>query len=171
MGGGERTMCANDEKPYRYRGQPLTAAIAKGIVRELAGDGEPFRRQDMVRRVAEAHLSRGGKSARAGNTVSAIKKALTALKEEGAAENPSSGFWRILTADRRDGTLIVPEGSPEGAAPAGADQTAPEPAPEVEIGEGSSAVYVYYYSAYRRLAEERGEASWACKIGSSGTDP
>jgi hypothetical protein len=164
-------MCANDEKPYRYRSQPLTAAIAKGLIRELARDGDPFRRQDMVKRVEKAHLSRGGRGARAGNLVSAIKKALTELKEEGVAENPSSGFWRILIQDRPHDTLVALERSADDADPAGAGQIAPEPAAEMEIGEGSSAVYVYYYSAYRWLAEERGEARWACKIGTSGTDP
>lgn len=33
------------------------------------------------------------------------------------------------------------------------------------LGTGNETVYVYYYDAYRQLAETRGQKHWPCKVG------
>lgn len=43
--------------------------------------------------------------------------------------------------------------------------------PEKIIGSGKQSVYLYYYPAYRHLAELQDEEAWACKIGKAKNDP
>jgi hypothetical protein len=83
-----------DDAQYQYKGVPLTPAIAQFLIRKLFA-GKLVERQIIVDEVLSAHLAGGGLKASAQNLTGTIKKALGDMKETGAAENVSVGYWRI----------------------------------------------------------------------------
>jgi hypothetical protein len=144
---------------YPFQGVPLTPSIAQVIIRQVYR-GRLVERQVLVDEVLREHVNRGGLRGTAQDIAKTVKVALAALREAGDAVNPSVGYWRIndtLTSDLCPAEVA--------AAPP------PEPAADLEIGVGSETVYVYYLPVYRMVAEERGEASWPCKIGRTSGDP
>jgi len=155
---------------YRYAGVPLMPGIAEELILELF-QGKVVERQLIVDRVTRVHLDRGGLAAEAQDVPRLIKKALENLKDEGVVENPSFGRWRI----RRNPDLPEEEEEEEESAELDEEKDARATervlGPERTIGAGNSGVYVYYYGAYRNLAEGKGETVWGCKVGRSDRDP
>ena len=126
---------------YKYSGESLTTKMARELIVELF-KGKTAAKKDIVRRVDEIHLTRGGK--RAVTKVHPVTNALNALKRNALADNPSLGVWHII------GEI--------------------EPIEEdgvKRIGSGKSSVYLYYYPTYKMFAELQGEDTWPCKIGCS----
>jgi T5orf172 domain len=147
---------------YQLKGLPITPAGIKGLILELF-NGQTVERNVIVKAVNELHLRRGGEPARAADFPRSVKKALSELKETGIATNPSFGFWRISDSQ-------IPKILPE-MMEVSHEESAPRIEAEITIGAGDSTVYVYYYRAYRLIAERDGKSTWPCKIGRSDRDP
>ena len=126
--------------PYGYADQSLTSRMARPLILELFR-GQTVHRQDIMRRVDEIHVERGGATAE--TVVHPVVNALNWLKDRELANNPNpgDGMWEIY-------------GEPEG----NGDEIR-------RIGTGNKSVYVYYYPAYKERAELREEDTWPCKIG------
>ena len=135
--------------PYKYAGERLTPKMARELILELF-EGKTHPKKDMIRRVDTVHVERGGRLAE--TKVHPVTNALNHLKDSKLANNPNpgDGIWTIFgeTAD---------EETDDGDSTDGVRR----------IGSGNNSVYVYYYPAYRELAESRGEETWPCKIGHS----
>ena len=138
---------------YEYVERPLTPGIAKKLIQELFA-GQTVQKQEIMRIVDETHRERGGLPARA--KFPPVTMALTNMKREGLVENPSQGYWLILSTTQEDASVNSEPDNLE---------------PEKIIGSGKQSVYLYYYPAYRRLAELQSEEVWACKIGKARNDP
>ncbi len=153
---------------YKYEKVPLSPLIARDLILELFSD-QTKSRQEITKGVLTYHKSKGGSDAKAIDvTRSCIKKALNKLKEEGMAENPSYGSWRI----RGRVDVEQPEQKKEINGQLQID-SAPEPQANFElvIGEGKRTVYLYYLPQYKKEAQENGRAHWRCKIGKSEREP
>jgi len=140
---------------YEYVEKSLTPKIAQHLILELFA-GQTVQKQEIMRIVDETHHERGGLPARA--KFPPVPMALTNMKRERLVENPSQGYWLIpSTTQEDDGVDSEPNNL--------------DLEPEKIIGSGKQSVYLYYYPAYRRLAELRGEEVWTCKIGKARNDP
>ncbi len=162
--------CENSEMDtYQYNGVPLTAAIAQSLIVKLF-QGKLIERQVIDAEVLRAHLAGGGRKPSRSSGES-VRKALLDMKKAGLAENVSQGYWRIANA----GPPIERTTSNEITASVGAlDENAESKellAVNLDIGSGIGAIYLYYLPTYRLHAENRGEASWPCKIGRTDRDP
>lgn len=142
----------NDQ--YEYAGKSLTPRIAQYLIIELFA-GETDQKQEIMRIVDETHRERGGLPPRA-KFNNPVTLALYNMRREGLVENPSQGYCLILSTTQEDDNV---------------DSEPDNLAPEKLIGSGKQSVYLYYYPAYRRLAELQSEEVWACKIGKARNDP
>lgn len=139
-----------------YTGLKLTPNIFKEILVELF-DGKQFERQVAIRAVKEFFVENGGILENK-DYVAVFKKASQMLKDYGMV-NRGYGTWAI--SYNEENVEIVPP-----------SKTVQENyVADKELGDGQYAVYVYYYSAYRKLAETQGSCIWECKIGRTDRDP
>ena len=138
---------------YEYVEKPLTPSIAEKLIIEVFA-GQTVQKQEIMRVVEERHHERGGLPARA--KFPPVTTALTNMKREGFVENPSQGYWFIRSTTQEGDSV---------------DSESDNLEPEKIIGSGKQSVYLYYYPAYRRLAELQDEEVWACKIGKAKNDP
>lgn len=165
----------NNNEGYRFQGQPLTPAAIEALILELF-TGKLVERRVIVTEVLRVHLARGGTRPRAADLPRSVKKALATMHESGLADNPSYGHWRIRApkvGSSGDGQIASPEPVITFAAeePKAETPLAPEAVADLVVGEGPSAVYLYYLPTYRVRAQERGETVWPCKIGRTDRDP
>ena len=143
----------NDQ--YEYIEKPLTPGIAEKLITELFA-GQTVQKQKIISDVEETHLERGGLPSRA-QFNNPVTLALYNMRREGRASNrEQSNNWLIPSGTQDDDSV---------------DSEPDNLEPEKIIGSGKQSVYLYYYPAYRRLAELRGEEVWACKIGKARNDP
>lgn len=147
----------NDQ--YEYAERPLTPGIAQNLIIELFA-GQTVQKQEIMRVVDETHRERGGLPSRA-RFNNPVTLALSRMKREGQAENPHQGVWFISSSPQEDENV-----DDEGV---NSEETDLDSARTVGSGEGS--VYLYYFPAYKRLAELQGEQVWPCKIGKARNDP
>ena len=89
---------------YKYVGRSLTPRIVQELIVELFA-GQTVQRQEIIERVDQVHLERGGQPAQA--TTHPVERVLSAMKKAGFAENPRWGFWSI-TSSTIEGTKVVP---------------------------------------------------------------
>lgn len=157
-------MISNVKSLYPYKGVPLTPAIIEDLIKQLF-TGRLVGRQTIVDEVVRHHENYGGLKADVQDITSSVKRALSNLKERKLAENPSTGYWKIGELSIMDNSIsdIVEQH----------DEIikTTQPIADKEIGNGSSAVYLYYLPMYRHTAEQNNEASWFCKIGKTDRDP
>ena len=139
---------------YEYTEKSLTPRIAQHLIIELFA-GQSVQKQEIMRIVDETHRERGGLPPRA-KFNNPVPLALYNMRREGLVENPSQGYFFVLSATQEDDSV---------------DSESDNLAPEKIIGSGKQSVYLYYYPAYRRLAELQSEEVWACKIGRARNDP
>jgi Meiotically up-regulated gene 113 len=99
------------------------------------------------------------------------------LKKKGFAVNPTVGYWRIhavdsspAASDQRNTSANLPREEIVDY-PMQPESAEVRPVIDLEIGEGSGAIYVYYLPTYRQQVEQRGEDVWPCKIGRTDRDP
>jgi hypothetical protein len=149
---------------YRYLGIPFSSGLAGEIIEaELAG--RTLKRDEIVRFVASYHIENGGVSGIQTNS-QVVKKALNMLLKRGSVRNPSTGFWVVgqtqIEDDAPDQLNTVDPIEQKTAIAFSALET---------IGEGESAVYVYYLPIYKLDAEQSGRSKWPCKIGKTDSDP
>lgn len=131
--------------PYKYAGKPFTAKIAAELILELC-KGETLKKEKIRDRVYEYHEKQGGGKYEGSRTLNqcfndALNKDLK--QKRGLADNKNRGYWTIF-------------GEPP------IDDAPDEPA--------EGCVYIYYYPAYKELAEFKGEDKWPCKIGRTERD-
>ena len=79
---------------YKYVGRSLTPRMAQELIVELF-TGQTVQRQEIIERVDQVHLERGGQPAQA--ATHPVGRVLSAMKTAGRAENPRRGFWSILS--------------------------------------------------------------------------
>ncbi|MYB70883.1 MAG: GIY-YIG nuclease family protein [Gemmatimonadetes bacterium] len=156
---------------YEYVKTPLTRPIARKLVIEEFS-GKVAERQEIIGTIVKIHRDRGGLPPR-GRAAGVFKKVLADMKLEGKAENLSLGIWRISPSSDPPETEAVESVEPsqvsEEEEVIQPDQ--PDSPYEKIVGSGKDSVYLYYYPAYRQLAESNGESSWPCKVGKSERDP
>ena len=141
----------NDQ--YKYAGKTLTPNVARELIQELFAE-QTVQKQEIMKVVDKTHLERGGLPARA--KFPPVTMALTEMKKAGLATNPSQGNWLIFSIPQNDDSVDVEQDDLK---------------PEKIIGSGKQSVYLYYYPAYKHLAESQAEEVWACKIGMARSDP
>jgi len=140
---------------YEYVEKPLTPGIAKKLIQELFA-GQTVQKQKMISDVEETHQERGGLPSRA-QFNNPVTLALYNMRREEEASNPGKGDnWLIPSSTEDDASV---------------DSEPDNLEPEKVIGSGKQSIYLYYYPAYRRLAELQSEEVWACKIGKARNDP
>ena len=141
---------------YKYKGIELTPAIFQELLIQLF-DGKQFSRQNAIDSITSYHIEHGGVLSKS-TYVATFKKATQNLKDFGI-ENAGYGIWRLCyvkkqieienVENKKDNIKIL------------ADK---------EIGVGENSVYIYYYDAYKKLAEAQGKNVWECKIGRTDVD-
>ena len=131
---------------YKHAGKPLTLKIARELVIERFSGKTGVQKKELKRVVDEMHTKRGGSLST--SEMHPVSAALSVMKKQGLANNPSRGEWSIFSTPR------VP---PKNLLDADAVRT---------LGTGKHSVYLCYYPTYRCLAEYEGKEFWACKIGS-----
>ena len=134
------------DEQYKYVDESLTGGIAKELIVELF-KGKTVSKQEIVVKVDEVHLERGGKKAT--TLYHPVTGSLTALKRKTLADNPIRGTWHIFHESVSDESVSIEEDGVK------------------QIGSGRGSVYLYYYPTYKKYAELKGEETWVCKIGSS----
>ena len=140
---------------YEYVEKPLTQRIAQHLILELFA-GQTVQKQEMMRIVEETHQERGGLPSQAQRN-NPVTLALYNMRQEGQATKlEENNNWLISSSTQDDDSV---------------DSEPDNLEPEKIIGSGKQSVYLYYYPAYRRLAELQDEEVWACKIGKAKNDP
>ena len=130
---------------YKHTGKPLTEGIARELITELFSGETGVQKKKIKQTVDETHTSRGGSLST--NEMHPVSGALSVMKNQGLANNPTRGKWSILSS---------PDVHANGPFNSGTVRT---------LGSGKNSVYLCYYPAYRCLAEYEGKEFWACKIG------
>lgn len=140
---------------YEYVEKPLTPRIAQHLILELFA-GQTVQKQEMMRIVEETHQERDGLRSQAQRN-NPVTLALYNMRQEGQATKlGENNNWLISPSTQDDDSV---------------DSEPDNLEPEKIIGSGKQSVYLYYYPAYRRLAELQDEEVWACKIGKAKNDP
>ena len=142
---------------YKHYNIVLSPAIFEELLIKFY-DGKQFRRQGAINNLVTYHNNKGGLPPNMEHA--ALFKAATKRLKDKGIENKGYGVWRLnykvqeTTIDNEEinKKLVKIDG-------------------DKEIGEGESAVYVYYYDIYKHYAEVRGKTSWECKIGRSDIEP
>ena len=76
---------------YKYKGLPITPSIIESLTIELV-NGQTLKRDDLVKKILEHHISNGGMRPEAQDFPRSVKTALSRLQEKGDATNRSYGF-------------------------------------------------------------------------------
>lgn len=158
----------DDDSKYRYSGLTLTPNVMAHIFFQLF-EGKRVSRKRAISKVVQFHSEHGGITDRSTDYVSKYKKAMIQLKDFGVA-NVGYGIWEInyseSASDEENDFSDQPinEYGEEDD-----DNLIYEP--DIELGEGDKAVYVYYYDSYKELAHLRGEDKYPCKIGRTDVNP
>lgn len=131
----------NDQ--YEYAERSLTPRIAQHLIIELFAE-QTVQKQEIMRVVDETHIERGGLPAQA-RFHHPVTLALSKMKQEGRANNPNpgDGNWFIPS--------ILPNGEGVDSENVSSEETDLDSARTIGSGEGS--VYLYYFPAYKGLAE------------------
>ena len=156
---------------YKYVEIHLTPSIAQELIIDKFS-GKVAERQKIIDTIVKIHCDRGGLPPR-GQSAGVFKKALYNIRKKGKAENLSQGMWRISPSPDPPETEAVEsvESSQVSDKEEIIQHDQPDSPYEKTVGSGKGSVYLYYYPAYRKLAESKGESSWPCKVGKSERDP
>ena len=132
---------------HKHVGKPLTERIARELIIEIFSGKTEIKKKEIKRVVDETHTQWGGHLST--NEVHPVSSALSTLKKQRLADNPTRGVWSIFPS---------PDVAPKVPFNLEAVRT---------LGKGKNAVYLCYYPAYRYLAKYEGKEFWACKMGST----
>lgn len=147
---------------YTYKDLPITPGIIETITVELF-NGKTIKRDEIINKVLDYHVSKGGLQPIAQDFPRSIKTALSSLKEKGNAVNKSHGFWHI---SKSDSPTVIPDETEENVR-----GPIDEISTQTVYGKGPFAVYLYYFPSYKDLATFQGKKTWPCKIGRTDQDP
>lgn len=142
---------------YKYYGASLTPSIFTELLIKFY-DGKQFQRYQAINKILEYHTSNKGLPPKMDGS-QLFKAATRNLKDKGL-KDVSYGVWRLNYEIQE--TILEENVIKEKLVTLEADK---------EIGEGLSAIYVYYYDIYKLYAEVKGKSSWECKIGRSDGEP
>ncbi len=148
---------------YRYKGIRPSPSIVADLTKQLFA-GQLVERQTIIEEVRNFHVRCGGSPPEVSDFSNTVKKALSNMQKVGEAENPSSGYWKILPKN----TEVIPNEAANELTDEESEgllETQDESFAERVRGTGDSSVYLYYLPIYRTRAQERGEDRWQCKIG------
>ena len=146
---------------YQYKNIPLTPRIATDNVHEhLSTQAKPIRRVELIRHVADRHLSLGGTIV--GNPQGRVMTALRRLVDEGKVSNPSFGWYLLNTQSTAEITNLSVDQTPLAEILQNEVELI---ASEIVIGNGDESVYVYFSDAERKLAKFEKRDWWPCKVG------
>jgi hypothetical protein len=157
----------SDEAPeYAFAGvEPMPVAI-QALTLELFS-GQVAKRDAIAENVRKTHLERGGTDSNAADYPRSVKKALAGLEARELATNPGYATWRIAG----NGSAPAAPSAPEVSIDQNVGDTNIVASADLEFGAGRSAIYVYFYDAYRDSALAVGSSRWPCKIGRTDRDP
>ena len=164
---------------YPYEGLPFTPAVAAYLILKLFG-GQTVKRQEIIKAVFGFHLAHGGEKQSTGKPWTRVKAALKVMKKRELAKSRSSGHYYVVPgsfvpsefeSDLTENALETDESGEFGNEVPVQSEDVLEIKPEIELGSGKGAVYLYYFPTYRRMAEQDGETNWRCKIGKSEGNP
>lgn len=129
-------------KRYKHVGRPFTVEIAEELILELC-EGETLKKSEIMERVYKHHAEQGGLEYAGSQSLGltfndALNRNLKQKRNLATNDGTDYGYWKIF------GDF-------------------PPDDPKDELKKGS--VYIYYYPAYKELAELKGEEKWPCKIG------
>lgn len=141
---------------FDYKGLCLTPSVFAEILVELF-DGKQFHRQDAINDVQSFFIAHGGVK-ETKDYVSVFKKASAILRDKGMV-NRGYGVW-MLSYKKADIEIVKPS--------EGLDINITV---DKELGNGKEYIYLYYYDAYKELAELKSNNIWECKIGRTNNDP
>ena len=148
------------KEKYEYEGLKLRPGIFKELL-ILLFDGKQFTRQTAISTISKYHVEQGGIIEEGRDLTSAFKNATQNLKKMDAGiVNKSYGTWELHYKIKE--TIEVVEEKQTNEKQFLFDES---------IGEGTNAVYVYYYDIYKSFAEIKGEKCWPCKVGRTDRDP
>ncbi|MFE4082273.1 GIY-YIG nuclease family protein [Paenarthrobacter sp. YIM B13468] len=155
--GAGATPNDNGTPAYKHAGVPLTPTVIAYLAPALMAK-PTFKRSQLAAVVKDFHVSQGGLPSGT-DLITQVKKALTMLKKAGKLESASPGHYRWLGVTQLPGIAgeIAPD-EPSHGEDLSFDDVIVE-------GEGQGSVYVYYFPAYKELAELRGNINWPCKVG------
>ena len=140
-----------------YSGVTLTPNKFAELLVELF-DGKQFSRQDAIEQVKQCFTDRGG-VVEEKTYAPVFKKASEKLQDRGHMENKAYGIW-VINYKKQEVEVILPH-----------KELQKNYVADTEIGRGKQAVYVYYYDAYKKIAESNNCPRWECKIGRTDRDP
>lgn len=149
---------------------PASPAIVKKVIPEILESKGALKRSAIIGRLRQLLPSRG--FTYSANSVTATKKALSQLVEEGKISSRRIGWYEPVRSstevaaqddDSHENVLTPDEGPVE--------PTTPKLRIMRETGEGPECVYVYFHDAYLELAQSKGNSTWECKVGSTVGDP
>lgn len=146
---------------YQFKGVKLMPSVAEKLIVEFLSSQEMGRRKDLINFVVTEHKKRGGSVAHA-DPIACMKKALSNLQKKSTIEAPAYGLYRLTNQSAALPTEEAKSRTEKLTKEAEALLT-----PESVHGTGGNCVYVYYYPAYKELADLKGETRWLCKIGLS----
>jgi hypothetical protein len=144
--------------------KPFTPSKAAKIIRVLFSNKQDVKRETINASVKKYYEEEVGtenvKYVQAFEKI--VTKALMSLKDNKEATNEDKGYWNFgIISDSEipiDDYIIEPE----------LENLEPRKIyPEKTIGtdDANKTVYVYYYPAYKELAQLKNENYWRCKIG------
>lgn len=135
---------------YPLINQPLSPKTAEDIILLLFGNKFQVTISEIRSSVLHYHISNNGIDN--GNLLGTVKKSLQNLKNKNLAVNEiSKGYWSFPS--NSESAPILPP----------IQEFTPPPSYNGEI-------YVYYFPAYKELAELKQEQFFPCKIGRTSTD-
>jgi hypothetical protein len=151
--------------------EPTALVLQPVIVSLLERSGRGLSRHQLIQAIDEEWSDAGGTPTE-GRTLARVKKALSALHEQGIVESPVLGFYCLTDSDSAVSATETVE-SDSALVSSGSDDLIEEPEVEIPIdrfvGGGKQFVYAFYLPTFRAAAEAKGESRWPVKIGMTTT--
>lgn len=131
-----------------------------------------WRTRDLIREAYSWHIENGGMEIRSPDHT--MRRVLDDLREEERIISVSHGYWcwnDIGDQISSSSSLNAVSNEPDVLPPIEDSGTNPEIdkgtvlCPEIELGNGSECVYVYYNENDKRLAKLENRKAWECKVG------
>lgn len=139
---------------YIYANLELTPNVFAHVALCLCHDTQRSRR-DVINGVVKFHQN-NGELINKNDYRPTFKKASEVLRDKEAVKKRGNGQWLfgpILNQTNVNLDSYVPS-----------EEDTQIPIDET-LGSGNETAYVYYYDAYRQLAEAKGQEHWPCKVG------
>ncbi len=133
-------------------GAKLTADLIRSYVSSILDDGKEWLVDDLLNAVNDRHEDQGGQPSNVSRPRDQLRKAIKPLVDKGQLVLVAEDIYKRAV------------GAPEPVAEAEAESAAVAGA-EIKIGDGQETIYGWYFPAYRKLAEMKGENRFPIKVG------